>query len=247
MMLSVEGVSAGYGRSSVLRDVSIDVPEGSIATLLGPNGAGKTTLLRVIAGSVKPRSGRVLFEDQEITGTVPEKSVRLGIAHVPEGRGVFPGMTVRENLMMGLFAQRQGRKAVDEAMASVADLFPILAERPNQLAGTLSGGEQQMLAIARGLLTKPRLLMIDELSLGLAPIVIQRLLAALKDIQASGVTILLVEQFARLVLGMADVAFVLEHGSLAFAGTSQQLIDNPSVLHGAYLAGRKALQEVTTP
>jgi branched-chain amino acid transport system ATP-binding protein len=178
---------------------------------------------------------------------MPEKSVRLGIAHVPEGRGVFPGMTVRENLMMGLFAQRQGRKAVDEAMTSVADLFPILAERPNQLAGTLSGGEQQMLAIARGLLTKPRLLMIDELSLGLAPIVIQRLLAALKDIQASGVTILLVEQFARLVLGMADVAFVLEHGSLAFAGTSQQLIDNPSVLHGAYLAGRKALQEVTTP
>ena len=149
--------------------------------------------------------------------------------------------------MMGLHARREGRRAIDEAMASVADLFPILAERPNQLAGTLSGGEQQMLAIARGLLTKPRLLMIDELSLGLAPIVIQRLLAALKEIQSSGVTILLVEQFARLVLGMADVAFVLEHGSLAFAGTSQQLIDNPSVLHGAYLAGRKALQEVSTP
>jgi branched-chain amino acid transport system ATP-binding protein len=246
MMLSVEGVSAGYGRSSVLRDVSIDVPEGSIATLLGPNGAGKTTLLRVIAGSVKPRAGRVLFEDREITGTAPERSVRLGIAHVPEGRGVFPGMTVRENLMMGLHARR-GRRAFDEAMGGVADLFPILAERPHQLAGTLSGGEQQMLAIARGLLTQPRLLMIDELSLGLAPIVVQRLLAALKEIQSSGVTILLVEQFARLVLGMADVAFVLEHGSLAFAGTSQQLIDNPSVLHGAYLAGRKALQEVSTP
>jgi branched-chain amino acid transport system ATP-binding protein len=149
--------------------------------------------------------------------------------------------------MMGLFAQRQGRKAVDETMASVAVLFPILTERPNQLAGTLSGGEQQMLAIARGLLTKPKLLMIDELSLGLAPLVIERLLAALKEIQSSGVTILLVEQFARLVLGMADVAFVLEHGSLVFAGTSQQLIDNPSVLHGAYLAGRKALQEVSTP
>ena len=247
MMLSVEGVTAGYARGSILQDVSIDVPEGSIATLLGPNGAGKTSLLRVIAGALKPRSGRVLFEDRDITGTVPERSVRLGIAHVPEGRGVFPGMTVRENLMMGLFPRREGRRAFDDAMGGVAELFPVLAERPNQLAGTLSGGEQQMLAIARGLLTRPKLLMIDELSLGLAPIVVQRLLAALKEIQQSGVTILLVEQFARLVLGMADVAFVLEHGSLVFAGTSQQLIDNPSVLHGAYLAGRKALQEVTTP
>jgi branched-chain amino acid transport system ATP-binding protein len=247
MMLSVEGITAGYGRSLVLRDVSIDVPEGSIATLLGPNGAGKTTLLRVIAGSVKPRAGQVKFEDKVITGTPPERTVRSGIAHVPEGRGVFPGMSVRENLLMGLFANRQGSRRLDEAMESVAELFPVLAERQSQAAGTLSGGEQQMLAIARGLLTKPRLLMIDELSLGLAPIVIQRLLAALKDIRESGVTILLVEQFARLVLGMADVAFVLEHGALAFAGTSQELIDNPSVLHGAYLAGRTALQEVGTP
>ncbi|HEY4409081.1 MAG TPA: ABC transporter ATP-binding protein [Acidimicrobiia bacterium] len=246
-MLSVEGVTAGYGRGSILRDVSIDVPEGSIATLLGPNGAGKTSLLRVIAGGLKPRTGRIVFEDKEITGTPPERTVRLGIAHVPEGRGVFPGMTVRENLLMGLHARRGGRRSFDDAIGSVAELFPVLAERPNQLAGTLSGGEQQMLAIARGLLTKPKLLMIDELSLGLAPIVVQRLLAALKEIQQSGVTILLVEQFARLVLGMADVAFVLEHGSLVFAGTSQQLIDNPSVLHGAYLAGRKALQEVSTP
>jgi branched-chain amino acid transport system ATP-binding protein len=247
MMLSVQGVTAGYGSSVVLRDVSLEIPEGSIATLLGPNGAGKTTLLRVISGVVKTRSGQVTFEDEVITGTPPERTVRLGIAHVPEGRGVFPGMSVRENLMMGMHATGQRAKDLDEALDGIGQLFPVLTERFRQAAGTLSGGEQQMLAIARGLLTKPRLLMIDELSLGLAPIVIQRLLAALDDIRAQGVTILLVEQFARLVLGMADVAFVLEHGSMAFAGTSQELIDNPSVLHGAYLAGKTALQEVATP
>jgi branched-chain amino acid transport system ATP-binding protein len=245
MLLSVEELTAGYGGVVVLRDVSLSVPEGGIAALLGPNGAGKTTLLRTISGIVAPRRGRVVFDSRLLNGTAPEKTVKLGIAHVPEGRGIFPGLTVHENLRMGLHSRRDGDGK--EAMERVASLFPALSERLRQPAGTLSGGEQQMLAIGRALLTQPRLLMIDELSLGLAPIVVQRLLKALAEIRAAGVTILLIDQFARLVLGVADTAFVLERGSLVFSGTSDELLGKPSVLHGAYLAGRTALQEVVTP
>jgi branched-chain amino acid transport system ATP-binding protein len=247
MLLSVEGLSAGYGGVVVLRDVSLAVPEGSIATLLGPNGAGKTTLLRAISGIVTPRRGRVVFDSRLLNGMPPEKTVKLGIAHVPEGRGIFPGLTVHENLRMGLHGRRLAQNDGDEAIERVFSLFPLLSERLGQPAGTLSGGEQQMLAIGRALLTKPRLMMIDELSLGLAPMVVQRLLRALVEIRAAGVTVLLIDQFARLVLGVADMAFLLERGTLTFSGTSRELLRKPSVLHGAYLAGRTALQEVGTP
>jgi branched-chain amino acid transport system ATP-binding protein len=244
-LLEVRNLSVAYGAIEAVRDVSFVVEPGQIVSLIGANGAGKTTTLRTISGLLRPRSGEILFKGRPIHKQPAHEILGNGIAHCPEGRRLFGRMTVEENLQLGAYVRRD--TGVEADMKRVYDLFPVLGERRHNKAGLFSGGEQQMLAIARGLLTKPRLLMIDELSLGLAPIVIQRLLAALKEIQASGVTILLVEQFARLVLGMADVAFVLEHGSLAFAGTSQQLIDNPSVLHGAYLAGRKALQEVTTP
>jgi len=233
-LLTLDNVSLHYGQAHVLRGISMHVAAGEIVTLLGPNGAGKTSTLRAISGLVRPSSGTITFADEALADVSAAKIVQRGISHVPEGRRVFPRLSVRDNLELGGY--HLDRAELQLRIESMFASFPVLQERAGQQASTLSGGEQQMLAIARALMGKPKLLLLDEPSLGLAPIIVQSLFRQLKTILASGVAILLVEQNARLALDTADRAYVIERGSIVCTGTAAEVAADERVL-SAYLGG----------
>ena len=232
-LLTVHELEAYYGRVCALHSVSLEVAEGSVATLLGANGAGKTTTLRVISGLLRPTRGSVEFDGKRIDGFGPDRLVRAGIVQVPEGRQIFADLTVRENLMLGGYARRDGGSARQESQR-VFDYFPRLGERLQQRAGTLSGGEQQMLGIGRALMARPRLLLLDEPSLGLAPLLVKEIFRVIGDIRAAGTTVLLVEQNAHMALSVADHAYVLETGRVILADRSAALRQREEVQR-AYL------------
>ena len=232
-LLRLDGLEVGYGALTAVRDVSLEVGTGEVVALIGANGAGKTTTLKAITGLLPLRRGRMTLDGERLDGLSPARVVGRGIAHVPEGRQLFPTMTVRENLELGA-AGRESRMRRAETLAWVLSLFPRLAERARQLAGTLSGGEQQMCAIGRGLMARPRLLMLDEPSLGLAPVVVKQIFENLARINREGTTILLVEQNVARALGLAHRAYVLEGGRIALSGTSAALLASPHVKQ-AYL------------
>jgi len=233
MRLRVEALEAGYGKAQVLFGVDLEVVENELVALLGANGAGKTTLLRAISGLVRPWSGRVLLEGQDLGGLSPAKRARMGLGHVPEGRQLFPLMTVEENLRLGAAFLAPGRER--EGYERVYGLFPRLAERRRQLAGTLSGGEQQMLAIGRALMGFPKILLVDEPSLGLSPRLAEEVLLALKAVAKEGVGVLLVEQNVALTLDVAERGYVLEHGKVVLEGPASALAQDPRVRE-AYLS-----------
>ena len=233
-LLKVAGVSAGYGDVQVLHEVGLTVKAGEIVCLIGSNGAGKTTLLRALSGTVRSTAGMVTFADQPVHGLTTQEIVRRGIAHVPEGRRLFAGMTVRENLLMGSYLRGDGRAVINKDLDFVLTTFPKLAERINQDASTLSGGEQQMCAIGRGIMANPTLLMIDELSLGLSPKLVGELSKALLEINRAGLSILLVEQDVATALRLASTGFVLDTGRIVLSGPTAELAVNPTVRE-AYL------------
>ncbi len=232
-LLVVSGVVAYYGRVCALRSVSLQVEEGSVVALLGANGSGKSTTLRVISGLVHPTAGAIEFAGQRIERMRPDQLVRAGIAHVPEGRQIFADLTVRENLRLGAYTRRDGQ-AIERDRTRVFRYFPRLGERQSQAAGTLSGGEQQMLAIARALMSQPRLLLLDEPSLGLAPLFVKEIFHIIGEIRASGTTVLLVEQNAHMALNIADYAYLLETGRVVLSDSSRALRQREEVRH-AYL------------
>jgi branched-chain amino acid transport system ATP-binding protein len=229
-LLELVGVRAAYDAIQVLHGIDLQVHKGTVVALLGPNGAGKSTTLKVACGLMTPSSGKVLVAGRDVTGVKPEELARRGLVTIPEGRGIFPNLTVRENLMMATYSGQPMAKV--EAIAY--QRFPRLGERRKQLAGTMSGGEQQMLAMARGLASDPAILLLDELSMGLAPIIVEELYAIVAQIAAEGVSILVVEQFARTVLGVADVAAIMLHGRIRRVGPPSE-IENE--LSAAYLGG----------
>ncbi len=232
-LLEVRGLKVAYGGITAVKGIDLDVRAGELVTLIGANGAGKTTTLKALAGLLTPAAGSVCYDGKDVTATPAFELVRRGLALVPEGRGVFARLTVEENLAMGAYIR-------DDDLAIAADrdrayaTFPRLAERRNQLAGTLSGGEQQMLAIARALMCRPRLLLLDEPSMGLAPIVVQKIFETIRQIASEGVTLLLIEQNARLALQACDRGYVMESGTITLAGDAKSLLDNPKVRQ-AYL------------
>ena len=234
-MLRLDKVSVSYGGVQALRGVSLEVRQGEVVALLGANGAGKTTTLRAISGVVNPAAGQILLDGKPIHQLPPEQVVRHGVAHVPEGRQIFPELTVEENLVIGSYARRD-RSGVREQMESLYLRFPALKHRRRQPGSTLSGGEQQMLAIARALMAAPRLLLLDEPSMGLAPKVVQQVFQVVRRLNADGVTVLLVEQNARMALGVAHRAYVLENGAVALSGEAADLRQNPDVQR-AYMGG----------
>jgi branched-chain amino acid transport system ATP-binding protein len=234
-MLEVRRLECRYGKVSVLKGVSLEVRRGELVSLIGANGAGKTTTLRVISGLVPPAGGHIVFEGAEITRVSARRILELGIAHCPEGRRVFPYMTVQENLEMGCYL-RSDHARVAEDMDRILSRFPVLAERRSQPAGTLSGGEQQMLAIGRALMSRPRLMLFDEPSLGLAPTMVERTFEIIAEIRKEGTTVLMVEQNAYAALEMCDRSYVLESGAVALHGTGSELLGNPHVRQ-AYLGG----------
>jgi branched-chain amino acid transport system ATP-binding protein len=225
-MLEISHVEVRYGSVPAIRDMNVEVNKGEIVTLLGANGAGKTTTLRMISGLHRPFAGTVTFEGNVISGIPGHKLAEMGLSHVPEGRRIFSTMTVLENLEMGAFTRKD--KYSDD-IDHVFSLFPVLGERRKQLGGTLSGGEQQMLAIGRALMAKPRLLLLDEPSLGLAPKIIQNIFQIIKQIREEGVTVLLVEQNATQALGLADRGYVMENGQIAFADSAKNLLEDPRI------------------
>lgn len=232
-MLKVEDLVVSYGGIQALRGISFEVPDKKIVTLIGANGAGKSTTLKAITGLVKPKSGKIIHKDKEITSLKVQQIVKTGISLVPEGRRVFPNLTVLENLKMGAF-MRNDSKGIEEDLNNIYELFPRLKERVWQEAGTLSGGEQQMLAIGRGLMAKPEILMMDEPSLGLAPLVVRDMFKIIREINNLGVTILLIEQNANAALKVADEAYVLETGNITIRGTGSELLSDERVKQ-AYL------------
>jgi branched-chain amino acid transport system ATP-binding protein len=232
-LLEVHEVDAHYGAIHALRKVSLTVEAGEVVTLIGSNGAGKSTTLRVLSGLLKPTSGRVLYDGQSLVGRAPHEIVRMGLAHAPEGRGIFGTMTVRENLELGAFS-RSDRQAIKNDVDKMMVRFPILAERAGQAAGTLSGGEQQMLAVARALMARPKLLLLDEPSLGLAPQVVQKIFQIIREVSEGGVTILLVEQNATMALGVANRGYVLESGEIKMSDDAKALAASDAV-RKAYL------------
>lgn len=229
-VLELSGVRAAYGSIEVLHGVDLRVPPGTVVALLGPNGAGKSTTLKVACGLMRPTSGQVLLAGRDVTGVAAEDLVRIGVTTIPEGRGIFPNLTVRENLLMATYAGPSMRHVEEVAY----ERFPRLRERRSQVAGTMSGGEQQMLAMARGLATDPALLLLDELSMGLAPLVVEELYGIVGQIARSGTSILVVEQFARTVLGVADVAAIMVNGLVRKVGTPTEVEHE---LSAAYLGG----------
>ena len=239
-LLELDGVTAAHGNVEALKGISMFVEEGEIVTLLGANGAGKTSTLRTISGLMKPRGGTIRFGGKDITGASANAIVRLGLAHVPEGRRVFPGLTVRENILLG--ASNRGRVARAELegdLESTFEIFPDIRKFSGALGWTLSGGQQQMVAVARGLMARPKLLMLDEPSLGLAPIIVQQVFRTISAIRGRGTTVLLVEQNAHMALSIADRGYVLETGHLIVEGAPGTLLDNEEV-RAAYLGGRVA-------
>ncbi|WP_094547220.1 ABC transporter ATP-binding protein [Petroclostridium xylanilyticum] len=227
-MLKIKNLNTGYGDLKVLFDVSIEVNEGEVVTLVGSNGAGKTTLLRVISGLIPLISGEVLWYDQDISKIPAYKRPELGIAHIPQGRGILGTLTVKENLLMGAYI-KNARPKRNERIEYVLNLFPILRERANQMAGTLSGGQQQMLAIARALMMEPKLLILDEPSLGLAPIIVEEVFDIIRNIRIEGVSILLIEQNLLQALSVADRGYVFETGRVVIEGPSRDLLNNQDI------------------
>ncbi|MDQ4074773.1 MAG: ABC transporter ATP-binding protein [Chloroflexota bacterium] len=240
MLLELQSVSTYYGRIQALKGVSLHVDEGEIVALVGANGAGKTTLLKTISGLLHPASGQIRFEGKDITYASPAEIVQVGISHVPEHRQVFGTMTVRDNLLLGAYQRywRVGKQAVERDLERVYSIFPVLRERRKQLAGTMSGGEQQMLAIGRGMMARPKLMLFDEPSLGLAPLIVKDLFRVIADLREEGMTILLVEQNARAALRLADRGYVLETGEVALSGEADDLLSDKRVQE-AYLGGTK--------
>jgi branched-chain amino acid transport system ATP-binding protein len=237
VLLEVDGLCVNYGHIEAIRDISFSVQEGAIDTLIGANGAGKTTTLKTISGLHKVRAGSIRFDGRDITSVAPYDRVKMGISQAPEGRGVFPGMSVRENLEMGAFVRTDRKSAAyADDLARVFDLFPRLRERIGQHAGKLSGGEQQMLAIGRALMARPRLILLDEPSMGLAPMLIKRIFSVISEINAQGTTVLLVEQNAAQALKTARLAHILESGQIVRSGTGAELSTDDSV-KAAYLGG----------
>ena len=228
LMLQVTDLSAAYGCIVALRNISLSVKQGELVTLIGSNGAGKTSLLRTVAGTLKPREGRVLFEGKEIARLLPHQIMQKGISLVQEGREIFTRLKVEDNLRVGAYS-RKNKSEIQEDMRWMYERFPILMKRRSQLAGTLSGGEQQMLAIARGLMSRPKLMLLDEPSLGLAPLVIHNIFEIISDLKNEGITVLLVEQNARLALKTADRAYLLECGEIVMKGDSAEMLKNPRV------------------
>jgi branched-chain amino acid transport system ATP-binding protein len=233
MLLDVNDLNVYYGAIHALQGVSFSVEEGEIVSLIGANGAGKSTILRTISGLLRPRTGTIHFKGQDITFTPAEQIVRLGISHVPEGRKIFAPLTVKENLLMGAYT-RKDPDEIQESMERVFTSFPRLKERINQLGGTLSGGEQQMLATGRGLMSLPSLLLMDEPSMGLSPILVEEIFRIIQEINSQGTSILLVEQNALMALSIATRAYVLETGRIVLAGDAQEVAENPQV-KAAYL------------
>jgi branched-chain amino acid transport system ATP-binding protein len=234
-MLRIEGVNAYYGRTQVLRNVSFEVGQGEVVAILGANGAGKTTTLKVISGQLKSYHGLISFCGREINGLPSDRVVRLGISHVPEGRRLFGPMSVMDNLRLGAYRRkRAGRAEIQRDLDLVFEIFPTLRERREQQAGTLSGGEQQMLAIGRGLMARPDMLLLDEPSLGLAPLLVKEIFKVIATLCQQGMTILLVEQNARAALEIADRGYVLERGQVTLSGTAQELLESDKV-RNAYL------------
>jgi branched-chain amino acid transport system ATP-binding protein len=227
-VLKVEGLECHYGKVAAVRDLSLDVNQGELISLIGANGAGKTTTLRAISGVLTSSAGRITFEGEDITRASARRILQLGIAHCPEGRRVFPYMTVRENLEMGCYL-RTDPAGIEADMRQLFDRFPILYERRNQAAGTLSGGEQQMLAISRALMSRPKLILFDEPSLGLAPNLVERTFDIIRQVRAEGVTVVMVEQNAFAALELSDRAYVLEQGRVALAGPGPELLNDPHV------------------
>jgi branched-chain amino acid transport system ATP-binding protein len=238
-MLSVEGLETRYGSVAAVKGVSLEVADGEIVGVLGPNGAGKTTTLLTLIGLLRPAAGRIRFLGRDIAGLAPDRAVAAGIALVPEGRWILGTMSVRENLLMGAYPRREGDAAIAREMDRVCEIFPVLRERARQRAGTLSGGEQQMLAIARALMARPRLLMLDEPTWGLAPLVVEEIMRVIKQLNGAGTTILLVEQNARQALAVVQRCYVLDVGRVAFSGTPADLRQHP-MLTKVYLGAGTA-------
>ena len=232
-MLKVTNLKVSYGGIEALKGISFDVEQGQIVTLIGANGAGKSTTLRTISGLVTPVSGSVNFMGQDITGHNPQRIVADGIVQVPEGRRIFPNLTVKENLKIGAYL-RKDKDEIENGIKDIYRRFPRLKEREWQLAGTLSGGEQQMLAVGRAMMAKPKLMMMDEPSLGLAPLVVKDIFSIIRDLKSEGITILLIEQNANAALRCADYALVMETGRITLTGTGEELLNNPKVKE-AYL------------
>ena len=234
-MLKIEDINVYYGAIHALKGISLEVPEGEIVTLIGANGAGKSTTLRTISGLLKPRTGTITFEGKNIAGSPAQDIVKQGVSQVPEGRRIFANMSVLENLELGAYI-RSDSKGIAQDLENVFQRFPRLRERKSQVAGTLSGGEQQMLALGRALMSRPRLLLLDEPSMGLAPLLVKEIFAIIKEINASGTTILLVEQNANMALSIAQKAYVLETGRITLSGTAKELSESEAV-RKAYLGG----------
>jgi branched-chain amino acid transport system ATP-binding protein len=237
-MLELDSVESYYGKIQALKGITLEVPEGSIVAILGANGAGKSTTLRTISGLIQPAHGRITFQGEEIRKAPPHKIVRLGICQVPEGRDIFMGLTVQENLKMGAFTRKE-TKEIQQNLERIYTSFPILKDRHRQQAGTLSGGEQQMLAIARGLMSNPKLMLLDEPSLGLAPLMVKEIFKIIKEINNEGVTILLVEQNANMALQTARYGYVMETGKIALHDKARNLIKNDYVRQVYLGAGQK--------
>ncbi len=238
-MLTIENLHAGYGKVEVLHGVSIQVPKGKIVTLIGSNGAGKTTTMRAISGMIKPVSGKITLASQDITGLESHQIAKRGLAHSPEGRRVFPTLSVLDNIRLGAFVRYTSARArgdVESDLQKALEMFPRLKERTHQLAGTLSGGEQQMLAMARAVMLNPEVFLLDEPSMGLAPILVEEVFNIISRLKAQGVTMLLVEQFAAAALKVADYGYVLENGRISVHGPADKLKDDPAV-KAAYLGG----------
>ena len=234
-MLRVEDINVYYGAIHAIKGISLDVPDGEIVALIGSNGAGKSTTLRTISGLMRPKKGRIMYDGEDITGVPAHKIVGKGLCQVPEGRHVFANMTVLENLELGAYL-RNDKDGIAKDMEAVFEKFSRLLERKNQIAGTLSGGEQQMLAMARALMSRPKLLLLDEPSMGLAPLLVKEIFNIIKEINASGTTVLLVEQNANMALSIADKAYVLETGRITLSGTAAELASSEEV-RKAYLGG----------
>ena len=234
-MLKIENINVYYGAIHALKGISVEVNEGEIVTLIGANGAGKSTTLRTVSGLLRAKTGSISFEGKNITSLAAQDIVKLGISQVPEGRRIFANMSVYENLELGAYI-RDDKSGINEDIQKVFARFPRLEERRTQLAGTLSGGEQQMLAIGRGLMSRPRLLLLDEPSMGLAPLLVKEIFSIIKEINASGTTILLVEQNAHMALSIAHKAYVLETGRITLSGTAKELAESEDVKK-AYLGG----------
>jgi len=237
-MLRIDGLNTSYGSIGVLKDVSIRVPSGKVVSIIGANGAGKSTLLKSISGIMKIDGGRIFYKERNIAGMPANRIVRLGISQVPEGRQVFAHLTVRDNINLGAYHyfKRSNRLEIKERIERVYQMFPILGKRSKQIAGTLSGGEQQMLSIARALMGRPELLLLDEPSMGIAPLIVREIFKVVKQLNESGVTVLLVEQNARAALKVAHHSYVIERGEIVLEGLAAELLDNPKVKEH-YLGG----------